>query len=970
MKHRFKDLVDIERLQKLTDELYEATAIPSAIIDMDGEILTGSGWQRICTDFHRRHPEIMKQCVESDLKIRKEVEQGEPFVIYRCPQGLVDASSPVIIEGEHVANVFAGQVFNEPPDEATEQFFRRQAREFGFDEEEYIKAFREIPVFPIDRFRKALNFLARLAELVASIGLTRKHELEAMEDLRAKERKFRFLAETIGMVPWELDLATNRFTYVGPQAEKVLGRPSEYWQGFEAWAAAVHEDDRERAVRFCELETKEGRDHRFEYRIRTADGQIRWILDLVSVISGPSGPERLTGFMQDITERRHAEEALRRSLQTSDDLVKALPLGVFIYQFTPPDLLVLVSANPEAERLTGLRGEDWIGRGFDEVWPEAKRLGITDKYLEVAKTGRTLDTEEMEYKDQRVSGAFRIRVFMLPGKRLAVAFENITGRRRAEDALQESEARLRRLLEESDRSRRALLSLAEDQKAAEASLQLFKTVFDSANFGAAIADMKGILTYINKHWAAAHGYEPAELLGKSLRVMHSEAQMEEVERLLVQMKRDGAFDVQEVGHVHKDGHEFPMLMTGTLVRDENGAPKYLTATAIDITERKIIEEQLRQALKMESVGRLAGGVAHDFNNMLQLILGHAETALEEIDPADPLHEDLIEIRKAAERSASLTRQLLAFARKQTVAPKVLNLNDTVDGMLRMVRRLIGEDIELIWKPGNDLWPIRIDPTQIDQILANLCVNARDAISGGGKITIATENTTFDEDYCEDHASSLPGDYVMLILSDTGCGMSKEVLEHIFEPFYTTKGVGEGTGLGLATVYGTVKQNHGFVNVYSEPGHGTTFRIYLPRFVGKADVVPERGPAEAIRSGMETILLVEDDPGILKLGRRLLGSLGYTVLAAGSPGEAIRLAEEHAGGIHLLITDVVMPEMNGRDLAKRLLSLYPGMKRLFMSGYTSDVIAHHGIIEEGMQFMQKPFSTKGLAAKVREVLDTN
>jgi two-component system, cell cycle sensor histidine kinase and response regulator CckA len=385
-------------------------------------------------------------------------------------------------------------------------------------------------------------------------------------------------------------------------------------------------------------------------------------------------------------------------------------------------------------------------------------------------------------------------------------------------------------------------------------------------------------------------------------------------------------------------------------------------------EKAMLQSQLMQAQKMESVGRLAGGVAHDFNNMLGVILGHVELAQDQIDPADPVFEDLNEVKKAAQRSAELTRQLLAFARKQTVSPKILDLNETVEGLLKMLRRLIGEDIHLVWLPGKGLRQVNIDPTQVDQILANLIVNARDAIAGVGKITMETANTRIDDEYCRDHAGFVPGNYVMLSISDDGCGMEHEVREHIFEPFFTTKGIGQGTGLGLATIYGIVKQNGGFINVYSEPGQGTIFRIYLPQYGSTALAADREHQAVTLPGGKETILLVEDEPSILHLGKRTLEKLGYRVLAADSPGEALRLAEQNPGEIHLLLTDVIMPEMNGRDLAKRLLSLYPDLKRLFMSGYTADVIAHHGVLDDGVNFIQKPFSRAELSVKVRQVLE--
>jgi len=399
------------------------------------------------------------------------------------------------------------------------------------------------------------------------------------------------------------------------------------------------------------------------------------------------------------------------------------------------------------------------------------------------------------------------------------------------------------------------------------------------------------------------------------------------------------------------------------------------AMITDITERKEGEEekerlvaQLQQAQKMESVGRLAGGVAHDFNNMLGVIIGHAEVALMRMDPAQSIFTDLLEIRKAAERSADLTRQLLAFARKQTISPKVLDLNETVAGTLKMLKRLIGENIRLNWQPAADLWPVRVDPAQIDQILANLCANARDSIAGAGRIAIETGNSILDKQFCAHHTGSVPGEYVRLVVSDDGCGMEKETLARIFEPFFTTKEMGKGTGLGLATVYGTVKQNNGFIDASSEPGSGTTFSIYLPRHLDKTGQTGKEGAEEPSGRGRETILLVEDEPAILNVITMMLELQGYRVLAADTPGEAIRLAEEHKGEIELLMTDVVMPEMNGRDLAKNLLSLYPQLKRLFMSGYTANVITYHGVLDDGMHFIQKPFTMQEMAAKVREVLD--
>ena len=425
-----------------------------------------------------------------------------------------------------------------------------------------------------------------------------------------------------------------------------------------------------------------------------------------------------------------------------------------------------------------------------------------------------------------------------------------------------------------------------------------------------------------------------------------------------------------VEHIHHnaEGKAIPVEIIAAPIFDEKGEIVQIIESSHDISEREQLLAQLHQAQKMESVGRLAGGVAHDFNNMLAVILGNAELAQMQTDRDQPLFADLEEIRSAANRSADLTRQLLAFARKQTIEPVVLDLNETVKSMLNMLQRLIGEDIDLAWRPGSGVWQVKVDPSQIDQILANLCVNARDAIADVGKITIETGNTVFDQEYCDSNAGFIPGDFIMLAVSDNGCGMDTDTLSKIYEPFFTTKGQGEGTGLGMSTIYGIVKQNKGFINIYSEPGLGTVIRIYLSRYKDSLEQEETNITAVPAEQGHETILVVEDEPAMLRITTMMLRKQGYTTHSAASPDEAFRLAEQHAGKISLVLTDVVMPGMNGRDMVTKLASVYPNMRNLFMSGYTANVIAHHGVLDEGYNFIQKPFSRMDLAAKVRKVLD--
>jgi two-component system, cell cycle sensor histidine kinase and response regulator CckA len=412
-----------------------------------------------------------------------------------------------------------------------------------------------------------------------------------------------------------------------------------------------------------------------------------------------------------------------------------------------------------------------------------------------------------------------------------------------------------------------------------------------------------------------------------------------------------------------------LSMNARIAQQKEDGSFIIDGFATDITAQRILADQFRQAQKMESVGRLAGGVAHDYNNMLSVILGHTELALTKVNPSDPVHEDLQEIFKAGTRSTAITQQLLAFARKQTIAPKMIDLNEAIEAMLKMLRRLIGEDTQLVWIPKAGLWPIKMDSSQLDQILANLSVNARDAITGIGKVTIETDMVTFDKIYCNSHPGFLQGDFVLLTVSDDGCGMDKETQSKLFEPFFTTKLMGQGTGLGLATVYGIVKQNDGFINVYSEPDKGTRFNIYIPRFKQSGPILFQEDalPDDIPSSQGESILIVEDELVILNMTKIMLEELGYFVLTASTIDEARQKIETHAGKINLLITDVIMPEINGRELAKQLIELSPDLKVLFMSGYTADVITHRGMLNDDVCFISKPFSMNDLATKVREAL---
>lgn len=508
-----------------------------------------------------------------------------------------------------------------------------------------------------------------------------------------------------------------------------------------------------------------------------------------------------------------------------------------------------------------------------------------------------------------------------------------------------------------------------------ASERRYRTLYRSMMDAFVVTDLQGRIRECNQAYAAMLGFTPEEITSRFASDFTPKQWLEyEQEHVRKQLMHTGCSELYEKEYRHRDGTVFPVELRTFLLVNNEGQPEGVSAVVRDISHRKQSEKErdklrdrLNQAQRLESIGQLAGGVAHDFNNMLSVIIGYAELALRQKGLTNPLNKYLHEIAKAGKRSAGITRQLLAFARRQNIVPKLLDLNVTLEGMLKMLRRLIGEDVELIWLPGRDIWPVRMDPSQIDQLLANLCVNARDAISNVGKITIETGRVTFDEAYCREREGFIPGDFVLLAVSDNGSGIDRDILDKIFEPFFTTKAIGQGTGLGLATVYGIVKQNNGFINVYSEAGHGTTFRIYLPRQEGEAELArPEDMQPLPFGNG-EIILVVEDEASMLALNKTMIEQLNYTVLAAATPSEALELAREHTKGIDLVLTDVIMPEMNGRDLVRAIGEYCPNAKTLFMSGYTANVIAHRGELEEDVHFIPKPYSTGELARAIQAAL---
>jgi two-component system cell cycle sensor histidine kinase/response regulator CckA len=507
------------------------------------------------------------------------------------------------------------------------------------------------------------------------------------------------------------------------------------------------------------------------------------------------------------------------------------------------------------------------------------------------------------------------------------------------------------------------------QQAEDMLRKLWRAVEQTADL-VVITDRSGVMEYVNPAFETVTGFSREEALGRTFRILKSRHQVPRLYRDMWQTILAGKTFRGIVTNRKKNGEIFLAEKTITPLRDAEGQITHFISTDRDITERRRLENQLQQAMKMDAIGRLAGGVAHDFNNLLMVIRAYAELMLESLSVEHPLRRNVEEIITASGRAADLTRQLLAFGRKQMQALRVLDLNSVIHEISRMLPRLIGEDIQLVILPGKELGSVKADPVQIEQVVMNLAANARDAMPRGGKLTVETTNVRLDDTYLQHHSMVPPGDYILLAVTDTGQGIATEHLAHIFEPFYSTKEEGKGTGLGLATVYGIVKQSDGFIWVYSEPGLGTTFKIYLPRVRQESGKRVVSAPVEEVSRGSETLLLVEDEAAVRRSEREFLELNGYTVLEAGDGQEALRVARDYPETIDLAITDVVMPHMGGATLAEHLTLERPHMKVLFVSGYAESTVLQHGTIELTTNFLQKPFTLKSLSRKISEILQTN
>jgi two-component system cell cycle sensor histidine kinase/response regulator CckA len=755
--------------------------------------------------------------------------------------------------------------------------------------------------------------------------------------LRQSEEKYRLLVEN--SLQGLAIIQDQRFVFCNSAFADSTGYSVEELMSLPDTKSIIHPEDRERVVaRHHERLSGKPVARRYEYRLLRKDGSVCWLDVLASQIVYNGKPAAQIVHM-DITERKEAENSLRESEERFRLIAETIDEIFWIFD---AEKQVLTYLSPAFERIWGYPREQFLDirkPSLNPIHPDDRKRVISENQR--IEAGHKVD---IEYRVIRPDGSIRhiwhrgYPVIEKTGeaKRSIGVGQDITAFIEAEEALRESR-------------------------------EYYNQIINRISDPIFVKDRDHRFVLVNDALCAFVGKRREELLGKNL--------FESMPRELavsLSKQEDGVF---KTGHenisedilsdLHGDLHN---IMAKKSLFVQKSGNKQIIGVLRDITEYKRLESQLLQAQKMEAIGALAGGVAHDFNNLLNVINGYSELLLDAFSEEDPGHADLEQIKEAGQRAAALTSQLLAFSRKQILQPEILDLNEVVENISTMLRRLIREDIELVLIPQPGLGMVHADPGQIQQVVMNLSVNARDAMPQGGKLTIETANVVFDKDYVVKHPAAKVGSYVMLAVSDNGAGMSEETQAHLFEPFFTTKERGKGTGLGLSTVYGIVKQSGGFIWVYSEPGKGTTFKVYLPRIDGSNDQPRTEDKAAISFQGSETVLIIEDEAAVRLLASRILRNHGYTVLEASDGTEALHISREYKDKIHLIITDVVMPGMSGTALVSRIQDERPDIRALYMSGYTDNAIVHHGMLDSDVAFLQKPFTVGGLARKVRDVLN--
>jgi two-component system cell cycle sensor histidine kinase/response regulator CckA len=792
---------------------------------------------------------------------------------------------------------------------------------------------------PRDRLLPSRDRMQAL-RLFANQATAALETAEHVQALRASEARKSAILESALDCVITIDHA-GRIVEFNPEAEETFGWTSDEALGRELAELLVAPGrDRRRLADYFATGMAAIVGKRLEFSAIRANGKEFPVEVGVSKVR-LAGPPLYTATLRDISKRRRAEDRLREAEAKYRTLVEQIPLVTYVNTLT--DTIRTLYISPQVEDLLGYPRDEWL---TDDFYPSL--LHPDDRERVLAEVARTHASGTPFHEEYRLIAADGREVWVLDETR---AVENEAG---APIFLQGF-----------------MLDITEHKRAESERRQteeLYRLVVDNSLDCICLVNTEGDIVFASASNLALLGRDPSELAGRTFAELVHPEDLDGVRDHLRALRRGGPTTATVARMRHADGSWVSIEGNATGIHDEDGELTLVLLIGRDVTERKRLEDQLRQAQKMEAVGNLAGGIAHDFNNLLTAISGYSDFIVGDPEAGESVRRSATQIVRASERAAALTRQLLAFSRKQVLQPVALAMNDVVTDVEKMLGRIIGEHIHLETKLDANVSSVRADRGQLEQVLLNLAVNARDAMDAGGTLTIETADVDLDESYTSRHVGLEPGSYSMLAVSDTGHGIDAGTRDRIFEPFFTTKEPGKGTGLGLATVYGIVKQSGGHVAVYSEPGHGATFKVYLPHAAGEGQAAPVPLPSEPLAEGSETILLVEDEPIVREIASEILERAGYEVLSAEEPATALEIASLWEGEIDLLLTDVVMPGMNGHELAQRLTTMRPGIKVLFTSGYTDGAVVHHGVSGEGSSFLQKPFTRKTLTRRVREILD--
>jgi|GEM_PF-941173 len=943
-QYGISDLVDLDKFRRLCEHFTKSTGFTIGFLDHPGlNILIATGWRDICTKFHRGCPASAAICLKSNRLLLDNLDEPGKLVIQQCENGLVDCAFPIIVKGKHIASLATGQLLTEKPDR---ERFRRQAGLFGFDEAEYLRALDEAPVVSEEKLRNATAFLGEMALFLSELGYARitvreetdrlKKEVairgETEQALRESEARLKEAQRMAKIGSWERDPMSDRLIWSDEIFRIFEIDPARFGATLRAFWESVHPEDRDAVNAAYTQSVNMRQPFSMTHRLLMPDGRVKYVTEQCKTLYSPDGkPNRSVGTVQDITEQKLAEAALADDITRWRILVEESRDGIVVLDWDGR----AVETNKRFAQMLGYSPEEILQLRVWEWDAAIPRERLLEMVRSVDEKGDHFETLHRRKDGAVINVEISSNGAMFGQQKMVFCVcRDITDRKRAEAALEDAENR-------------------------------YHLLFDQSPDAILIIDPEtGRFLDFNEAAYKIVGYSRKEFSQLSLSDFILDEKPEGIKERQKKIMLQGRDDFE--GRCRTRQGEIRNIFVTVQATEISGRP-VLHSVARDITESRRLQDQLRQAQKIEGLGQMAGGIAHDFNNVLSAVMGLTEMCIMDMAEDDPARRHAEEALKAVMRGAELTKRILAFSRQQALEMKPLNINNSIRDLQKMLRRLVREDITINLELSDEELTIMADKAQIDQLFINLSANAGDAMPDGGNIDISTDTFMMDERFVATHGYGSPGNYAHITFSDTGCGMDAEIMESMYDPFFTTKGKGKGTGLGLAVVHGILKQHNGHIHVCSEPGKGASFNMYLPLTVAAVEKA-ESSRAERPREGTETILIAEDDDMVRDITAAALTRFGYKVIEAVDGDDATCKFAENSGVVDLVILDGIMPKKNGREAFDEISRLRPKIKTIFMSGYTEGNFDLKELSGMGAIFMQKPVKPAELLRKVRKMLD--